>query len=259
MSSASQFLFGSIQGRDTVFDPILEPTPCDPHFNNVNLLFNFEAPVGTTSFTNETSPNFTISTIGNAELVEGLGTTQALNFPELPLSSNNGLIVQNYGSAIYSSDFTLEATITPTSIGSGNVSYIYNFRENSGNSLGFIFSVTSTGRLYVALHNSSGAVKEILTPENSILLGNTYDVALTREGNTYKIFIDGVVAASDTSSIVITPPLHDNMYIGYTENNSFNNGVRQFYGKIEKLRVTLGVARSTVHSGISEPYPSISC
>lgn len=68
-----------------------------------------------------------------------------------------------------------------------------------------------------------------------------YHVAITRQGNVYRIFRDGTLVASVTNSTVYNIVSAGNPFrIGYSTNNQW-----QFFGYIEEFRVTKNVARYT--------------
>ncbi|MBK6587935.1 MAG: LamG domain-containing protein [Acidobacteria bacterium] len=77
----------------------------------------------------------------------------------------------------------------------------------------------------------------------SNLSANTwYHLAATRQGSTYRLFVDGTQVATTTSSITI----HDNansLYIG----TSTDGSTSPVNGYIDDLRITKGVARYTAN------------
>jgi hypothetical protein len=126
-------------------------------------------------------------------------------------------------------DFTAEAWIYPTG-GSGNRAV---FSGNITNA--FAFYINSTGKIAVA---KSGVV-EIIASTTTISTSTFTHVATTRSGNTFRIFVNGTLEATVTSSQDFTA-FNDNR-VGYESGSSY------YVGYIDDLRITKGVARYTAN------------
>jgi hypothetical protein len=125
------------------------------------------------------------------------------------------------------SDFTVEAWIYPTG-GSGNRAIFSGGAVNA-----FAFYINSTGKIAVA---KSGVV-EIIASTTTISTSTFTHVAATRSGNTFRIFVNGTLEATVTSSQDFT---------SFSDNRvGFEAGSSAYLGYIDDLRITKGVARYT--------------
>jgi hypothetical protein len=88
-----------------------------------------------------------------------------------------------------------------------------------------------------------GAGVSTLFSTSTISTGQWYHVAVSRSGTTTRIFIDGTLEdteASDTTSYNYST---DDLLIG--RNGWNDSGSQGFYGYIDEVRITKGVARYT--------------
>jgi len=137
------------------------------------------------------------------------------------------------------SDFTAEAWIYPTG-GSGNRAVFTGSVTN-----GFAFYINSSGKIAVA----KSSVAEIIASTTTISTSGFTHVAATRSGNTFRIFVNGTLEATVTSSQDFTA-FNDNR-IGY------ENGSSYYVGYIDELRITSGVARYTAtFTAPTAPFPN---
>ena len=127
------------------------------------------------------------------------------------------------------SGFTVEAWIYPTG-GSGNRAIFSGGAVNA-----FAFYINSTGKIAVA---KSGVV-EIIASTTTISTSTFTHVAATRSGNTFRIFVNGTLEATVTSSQDFT---------SFSDNRvGFEAGSSAYLGYMDDLRVTKGVARYTAN------------
>jgi len=125
------------------------------------------------------------------------------------------------------SDFTVEAWIYPTG-GTGNR---HVFSGGQANALAV--NLNSSGKIAVA----KSAVVEIAASTTTISTSTWTYIAITRSGNTFRVFVNGTLEATVTSSQDFTS-FSDNR-VGYEIGSSY------YQGYIDDLRITKGVARYT--------------
>jgi len=87
--------------------------------------------------------------------------------------------------------------------------------------------------------NSSGAA--IAVNSGTVTLNAWQHVAVSYDGTTTRTFLNGVLQATSTSSYT-APTTRNLQYIGMTQSGGFT---QEFYGYIDDLRITKGIARYT--------------
>ena len=207
----------------------------DPHFSNVELLLKFDGTSQSTTFTDSSSnnntitanygygsPNAYISHIVSKFSGESTGYFSSssygrITFPDITISSGT--------------DFTIET-------------WFYTGSPSSDFALCSYYP-TTTGNHQMLRFNHSGANKILsynqghmfnFTRSTSLSSNTWYHVAMTRENNICKFFMDGVLES--TNSSFSNAVLINTIGVGYGFGNSFN-------GYLDEFRITSGVARYT--------------
>lgn len=208
----------------------------DPYFSNVQVLMHMDGVNGGTSFPDEA--NHTFSKAGGSPVT----TTAFSKFGGASLSTANGTgYIATPGATSMSSptgDFTLEAWIYPTAF-SGNWTIIcgQTLPTATSNSIGM--ELTDTGKL--AGYFYSGSTWISTTSTASVPLNAWSHVAYTRTAGSINVWINGVLGASLATSAAVnsvTTPFT----IG-----ARGDGGQPFFGYIDEVRYTLGVARYTAN------------
>ena len=241
VTSASTVRIGAYQGTGTLAFP--------GYISNLRVVKG--TAVYTANFTPPTSPVTAISgtgllinatnaaifdnsmkndleTVGNAQIstsVKKFGTGS------MYFDGSGDYLAIPTGPQLYfgTSDFTVEAWIYPTG-GSGNR---HIFSGNITSALGFC--VNTSGKISVA---KSGVV-EIIASTTTISTSTFTHVAATRSGNTFRIFVNGTLEATVTSS---------QDFSNFSDNRvGFEAGSSAYLGYIDDLRVTAGLARYTAN------------
>jgi hypothetical protein len=222
--------------------PVLPPTAV----TNTSLLLN-----ATNSGIYDATGKNVIETVGNAQVstaVKKFGES-SMYFdgsgdylvippkPELYLSTNQQLSYTN-------KDFTIECWIYPTTIAYPN-SYaaIAVKRGSTAAATGYIFSVTSAGALnfFAGDANTAGWELSLTSSGGLIAANNWYHVAVTRQGATFRSFINGVqVATSSPSAFLIAYDITAPLFIGL---NTGESPAYPWYGYMQDFRYTIGAAR----------------
>ena len=208
----------------------------DADFSSVSLLLLGNGADGSTTFTDSSSNSLTITANGGAEISTAnykFGGASALfdaNGDYLSIASNTLLNLDG--------DFTIEAWIYlssstpnwPTILGSGQTSFV------SGCSY-FMVNSQSSSNHRIRLGNYTNAVEST----GLISLNTWTHVAVTRSGTTVRLFIDGVLDSTHTSSLTY----HFDNTETQIGKNGWDGTNGQWLGNIDDLRVTKGVARYT--------------
>jgi hypothetical protein len=135
-----------------------------------------------------------------------------------------------------SGDFTIEAWLYRTASGAASDSGIVS-RGAPTTLNGFVFGYTSANVL-VFNFNYSGSIVTGVT----VIPANTWThVAVSRNGNTFRLFVNGVLDATATSTNSQTTNAGDIFYVG---RSGYDSG-RIVTGYLDDVRITKGIARYT--------------
>jgi hypothetical protein len=146
-----------------------------------------------------------------------------------------------------SGDFTIEAWLYRTASGAASDSGIVS-RGAPSTLNGFVFAYTSANVLTFNF-NYSGA---IVTGATAISINTWTHVAVSRNGNTFRLFVNGVVDATATSTNSQTTNASDVFYVG---RSGYDSG-RIVTGYLDDVRLTKGVARYTSSfTAPTAPFP----
>jgi hypothetical protein len=195
---------------------------------NTSLLTNF---TNGAIFDSDASNNF--ETVGNAQISTSVvkygtgsmffdGTGDWLSAPATPQS--------NLGSG----NFTIECWLYRTASGAASDSGIVS-RGAPSNTNGFVFGYNSSNLLTFNF-NYSGV---IVAGTTAIPINTWTHVAVTRTGNTFRLFLNGNIDATATSSNSQNTNAADVLYVG---RSGFSSD-RIVTGYIDDVRITLGYAR----------------
>ena len=128
------------------------------------------------------------------------------------------------------SDFTIEAWIRPSAV-PGVETIVSQWNGN-----GFYFAVNGA-KLKFAPYINAAAVF-VASSTTTIAVDTWYHAAVTRDGNTFRLFVNGVLEDTVTNTVSFVSSI--DTYIGRWQGYS-----RDFGGYIDDLRITKGVARYT--------------
>ena len=207
----------------------------DVHFPKVSLLLTCEGSNGSTTVTDSSNTNASITCIGSAQIStaqskfgnSSLGTASG----DISISTTN---IFNFGT----SDFTVEFWFYRTGLGSSN-NHIVDARPNGSTSDTFlIYMATGTT---TPLYHTSGSTK--IT--SSINLGaNVWThMAVVRNSGTTTLYMDGVSGGSfsDSTNYVDT----GGSTLGFWAGSSTSYSQYTTPGFFDDFRVTKGLARYT--------------
>lgn len=144
-------------------------------------------------------------------------------------------VVSSGSFAFGTGNFTIEAWAYPHNI--GNAFPIFVLWDGGGSTARFALTLSSDG---ASLDTASGlALSFTLVAAQTITVGNWYHLAVTREGSSFKLWTNGVLTRTATSSATFVPTA----YQGTIGDYSSDFGTT--YGTISNLRVTKGTALYT--------------
>ena len=143
-------------------------------------------------------------------------------------------------------DFGIDMWVYLTSVGVEHslVSKYSSWATNND----FLFYITNSNYPKAVFGNSSVTI----TSSIALSSGAWYHVALIRNGTNWKIFVNGEVVATTTASYTVTNNTAS-VRVGYSSSND-----SQFFGYIDELRISKGIARWTSNfTPPTAPYPII--
>ena len=216
----------------------------DVHFPKVKLLLPFDGSNGATSTTDSSNTSNTITFNGNAQI----STTQSKFGSSSAYFDGTGDYIDLGGSSLRSvcdsGDFALELwfyqdsrsswTSLITNYGTGNGGWAIYINNNSPNQA-YWWHYNGSGWVY--LNHTQGT-------RTTIALDTWHHVAVTRNGNTWRLFLNGVQEDTITDSNDIT-----------ASNGAVSSGLRlgtinsalqyPLHGYIDDVRITNGDSRYT--------------
>ncbi|MHC5737466.1 LamG domain-containing protein [Nostoc sp.] len=199
----------------------------DPYFSNVSLLLPFNG-----NFT-DIKGNIVTSS-GDVNIAS---SGQRWGSGSISFFGNGGnLAIPNSNAFnLTGRDFTIECWINTTN--TSNAYHTIVDKYDSSGSVGS-FQLTQVGsRIEFWYASYSGSVPLLSSANGSISTGNWYFISVTRSGNVFKLYIDGVeVATANYSPAGFNPNIPVNI-------GSQANAGNWFFGKIDDVRITVDVTR----------------
>ena len=131
--------------------------------------------------------------------------------------------------AVGTGDFTLECWYYKSGLGTHDDA-VGNIIMQTGNQNGQngIWLADAQGKLEGRVHYGSGSWNLDITSSSSMVNDRWYHVAMSRSGSTVRIFIDGTLEASGSSSSDLTTAYSNEAYIGAQGNSTGNRGIIGF-------------------------------
>ena len=225
-------------------------TTGDVYFPQTSLLLPFDGSDAATSTSDLSNRNGTVSFAGTAQLSTG---QSKFGGSSLLLDGNSDYVSISdsyWNTAFDSGDFSVECWVRFDS-GVLDGSTAVEFMATRGNSGGsstngwglrkyndnFIAWYMRIGSSWVYLNYSQGT-------KTTVSADTWYHVAVTRSGNTWKLFLNGTAEDTITNSGSITSANGDRFVIGALAGGNFSADL-YMDGYIEDVRVTIGHARYT--------------
>lgn len=234
----------------------------DQYFSNVSLLLHAEGANGGTTFIDSSQSMKTpISAYGGvttSTLQKKFGASSAY------FSSSGQTILYAHSADLHlNGDFTIEFFIFPNGINSGykavlvkggglNIAWASYEIVFDGTYLNFAASSANSGYDIGAETGSSGRI-------GNPAVGAWSHVAVTRSGNVYRGFVNGVMNYSETSSLTPYDSSPRGLAVGSNYQYNWGTGTPTFtmQGFLDELRITKGVARYTSNfTPPSGPFPN---
>jgi hypothetical protein len=227
----------------------------DPNFTSVSLLLHMDGSNNSTTFTDSSSNARTITANGNAKVSTAQsqfgGASLLLDGTGDYLSANNTSLFH----VVDGNPFTIECWARNSrATGLGALKYLMRYQHTSGYASGGWLLATSSANdsFFFSFGSGSAEVNVALVGSAVPYTQNTWHhVAVTYDGTTYRVFMDGVITRSSVSATT-GAAANGSLFIGRDPSNTG----RDWDGYIDELRITKGVARYTdAFTPPSVPFP----
>jgi hypothetical protein len=233
--------FRFVKGTAVYTSSFVPPTaPLEPIINTTLLLNGTAAAVRDASMSNN------LETVGDAKL-----STSVVKYGDSSIVFNgSSLAVIPYSPILHlSSDFTIECWFRANSYGgmilnfAGGLNIAWASYELVNNTDGINFAASSANNGY-NIGSETGTTGRIGT----ITLSTWNHLAVTRSGNIYRGFVNGLQGYTQTLSLTPYNPGSRGLTVGGNYSTTWATGtVAGVNGNISDLRITKGVARYTAN------------
>lgn len=207
----------------------------DVDYSSVALLLHGDGTNGSTTFTDNSPTPKTLSLTGTVEV----STTQSkyggasLKFTG---SASNIYIANQPDLRLNSGDFTIEFEARPDGV--STLQCVIGQR-NPSSGFGWQLFFAANGSFYIQC--SSGSPNYVQTSAGVLTASTWQHVAITRQGSTLRLFLNGVLLTTNTTA-VISSETGAVFAIGGRPTGS---PVYPYLGYLDEVRITSGVARYT--------------
>jgi hypothetical protein len=213
----------------------------DPYFENVTMLLSADGTNGAqnNTFLDSSTNAFTITRNGNTTQ----GTFTPFSKPDgrwsnyFDGSGDYFTTPSNAALAFGSSNFTLEFWIYATSFPSTDGRPLGNASSWAANAWSLHNDHTSHNEKFSFWVNNYSSGSAMLVSTSSSTLNTWHHVAVTRDGNTWRMFVNGALEATQTSSVAMDGGSSDDLFIGGSGNAGEYIG-----GYLSNVRAVKGTA-----------------
>lgn len=201
-------------------------TPTDPYWNDVLLYLPMNGSDGSTTFTDVSSSTRPVTVSGNARI----STVQSKYGSAAGFFDGGADYLTVNALTLDAADFTIECWVCPNEITQAAI-LNQGDADVSGN---WCLAVFPPGSVVFYADNFPRLASTL-----TMAVGQWQHIALTRSGNTYRLFVDGAIQDTQNYSFNHTGA-------PFKVGNGYG-GISTFVGYIDEVRVTKGVARYTAN------------
>lgn len=215
----------------------------DPYAANVVLLLRMQGANGSTTFTDSTGRH-SMTALDNAYISTAqhyIGSSSAY----MDGASDGISTPSDSDFGFGSGDFTIEMFVRPTYSPSVSVmTLISNFDPTWTSASAFHWQLTGDATAITGMHvqykHSTNFTVNLTSSAFSMSYGAWHHVAISRSGDTWRYFVDGVQVYTHTTSITLNTPTNDTQVGKFASSSS-----QGFLGYIGGVRITKGTGRYT--------------
>ena len=225
-----------------------QKTSVDPLFGSVSILLHGNLVTTSTNIVDSSPAPNTVTASGTAVI-----STAQNKFGEASIASGTSGQAQWPSSSAFNFtgvDFTIEFWYYLNALPSEGA--IFATRASGAATIGLVFYQASS-TLYLYAGSPAGGFDIANGPVfGTVSTGQWYHIALTRSANTYRLFFNGTLANTFTSSLILGFPSNALSISGQAD------GGQKFNGYVDEFRITKGVARyQAAFTPQSAPFPDI--
>lgn len=137
-------------------------------------------------------------------------------------------------------DFTIEGWVKNNATNNNRPRYLCRLARESDNSDYLQIFINESGDVWSFSYPTALSTTTGISSAIPCSIGTYQHVALTRQGSTYRLFVDGIQASTATNTY-LRPSAATTVHVG----NSRRSFVDALCGEIDDLRITKGIARYT--------------
>ncbi len=220
----------------------------DPDFGDVALLLHGDGTNGSTTITDNSTNGYSPTVGGSAQI----STAQSL-FGGASLSFDGSSAFIRYAHtvplALGANNFTVEVAIRPASV--SGYRCIAEYRSAFSAHGWTLYQDNSTLYFQAGDDNTSGW-EVSLSAVSALSTGTWYRIAVTRNGATWRLFVDGALVDS-TSSLAAIQLVLGTPYLTF---GKFYNDSGYYSGHMEEIRITNGTCRyAAAYTPADEAFP----
>lgn len=213
------------------------PTEVDPYWEYVISLLHFDGAHDSLVFTDQiVDPTYAFDTYGSGAKL----TTAVKQFGTASLAVSGGAFIANDNPKfnVETGDFCVELSARPTGFANSQILVNKQYSTNSG--YPYQIYITSSAGVVARSYNASSAELFSISSPNSVVTANQFNhFALSRQGSTFRLFVNGNLVGSGIYSGSLPAP-SEGIVIGSYSGGSSPYGLN---GQIDEFRFTKGVAR----------------
>lgn len=208
----------------------------DPNFASVQLLLHMNGSNGSTTFTDASGSPKTVTAAGNAQI----STTQSKFGGASGSFDGSGDYLTATGASLEvgSGNFTIEGWFYFNSLQTGIRTLWAHRSSNTG--IGGPLLTHSSGAIALYIAQSAGSWQVLgFSPGLTVSATTWHHIALVRDGNTIRTFLDGAAGTTTT----FTGSVHTSG--DFSLMAGAQDGTQEVDGYCDEFRLTVGVARYT--------------
>jgi hypothetical protein len=217
-----------------------EKNPVDLYRSQVSILLHGDGTNGSTVITDNSPSPKTVTAVGNAQISTAQskfggssiafdGTGDYLSIPD------------NDAFDLGTGDFTIEGWVNYSSSTTFATALTKGWPTGSAGGAFLVTLVVGNLVFYAESGSNSWDIASARSIVSGLQLLTWYHIAITRSGNTFRTFSNGVVAETWTSSLGL---FNNSDIVSVGASKTGSNGMN---GYIDDLRITKGVARYTAN------------
>ena len=236
-----------MMARRVLDTPDCDTPDYDPYWDDVALLLKGDGPDGSTNIIDSSVNNHSVTVHGNAKISTAQSKFGGSSFV---FDGNGGyLAVSDPEMNFVTGDYTIE--LFARGAGSQPRDFAVLVAADIGAQYGtgtLFFRDKSAGNAVAVSHHLTRPI----TTSHTLQFDTSWrHFALTRGGGTLRLYIDGVLAGSSTTTLAMN---FSELTIGFAR---YSPSHTSFNGYIDELRITKGVARYTANfTPPTAPFPT---